>query len=84
MVQNISFFRRDEGISEKNRWSYKGENGENVAFMLMCKTGKGKEYTRVRASRFAVSSRQSQITVVVKDPTRDNVKMLSIQLAEAR
>ncbi len=82
-VQNVSFFRRDEGISEKNRWSYKGENGENIAFMLMCKTGKGKDFTRVRASRFSVSNRQSQITVIVKDPTRDGVKMLSIQLADS-
>ncbi len=81
-VQNVSYFQRSEGISEKNRWSYKGENGENVAFMLMCKTGKDKEYRRVRASRFAVSGRQSQITVVVKDPSRDGVKMLSVQLTE--
>ncbi len=84
VTQNVSFFRRNEGISEKNRWSYKGENGENVAFILMCKTSKEKDFQRVRASRFAVSSRQSQITVVVKDPSREHVKMLSIQLAEGR
>ncbi len=82
-VSNISFFQRSEGISEKNRWSYNGSNGESVAFMLNCKTGKDKEPRRVRASRFVVSERQSQITVVVKDPTReDQVKMLSIQLSE--
>ncbi len=79
---NVSFFQRSEGINEKNMWSYKGENGENVAFMLMCKTGKDQDFRRVRASRFSVSSRQSQITVVVKEPKRDNVKMLSIQLTE--
>ncbi len=83
-VHNVAFFQRSEGISEKNRWSYLGENGENVAFMLMCKTGKGKEFQRVRASRFSVSSRQSQITVVVKDAKRDAVKMLSIQLTEPK
>ncbi len=83
-THNVSFFRRDEGITEKNRWSYKGENGENVAFMLMCKTGKDQEFRRIRASRFAISNRQSQITVVVKEPTRDNVKMLTIQLTEAK
>ncbi len=83
VTQNISFFQRSEGISEKNRWSYNGENGENVAFMLMYKTGKDKDFRRARASRFAVSNRQSQITVVVKDATRDNVKMLSIQLTDA-
>ncbi len=82
VVQNISFFQRSEGISEKNRWSYKGDEGENVAFMLMCKTGKDKEYARVRASRFSITGRQSQITVVVKDPSRDGVKMLTIQLSE--
>ncbi len=84
VTQNVAFFQRSEGITEKNRWSYKGENGEQVSFMLMYKTGKGKEYRRARASRFAVSNRQSQITVVVKDATRDAVKMLSIQLAESQ
>ncbi len=84
VVQNVSFFRKDEGVSEKNRWSYKGENGECVAFALMCKTGKDKEFQRVRASRFSVSGRQSQITVVVKEPGTERVKMLSIQLTDAR
>ncbi len=83
-VQNVSFFRKDEGVTEKNRWSYKGESGENVAFMLMCKTSGDKPFQRVRASRFSVSGRQSQITVVVKEPRADRVKMLSIQLAEGR
>ncbi len=84
VTKTISFFQRSEGISEKNRWSYTGENGENVAFMLMYKTGKDKEFRRARASRFSVSNRQSQITVVVKDASRENVKMLSIQLTEPK
>ncbi len=83
-VDKVSFFQHSEGISEKNRWSYRGEGGEAVSFMLMFKPGKDAEYRRVRSSRFVVSDRQSQITVVVKDSSRDNVKMLSIQLAEPK
>ncbi len=81
-VSNIGFFRREDGVSAKNSWSYKGAAGESVAFMLMCKTPKAKEPRRVKASRFSVSDRQSQITVVVKDPKQENVKLLSIQLSE--
>ncbi len=82
-VQGVSFFQRSEGISAKNSWSYRGTNGETVAFILSFQTPKDKEPRRVRASRFIVSERQSQITVVVKDPTReDQVKMLSVQLSE--
>ncbi len=83
-TSNISFFQRSEGISEKNRWSYKGENGEAVSFMLMYKAGKDKPFQRARASRFVVSNRQSQITVIVKDSSREGIKMLSIQLAEPK
>ncbi len=81
-VENVGFFRQDEGVSAKNSWSYKGASGESVAFMLMVKTQKDKDFRRFKASRFAVSDRQSQITVIVRDPSRENVKMMSIQLAE--
>ncbi len=81
-TQNVGFFQRSEGITPRNSWSYKGENGESASFMLMCKTAKDKPFQRVRASRFVISSRQSQITVVVKDATREGVKMLSIQLTD--
>ncbi len=80
VTQNISFFQRSEGISDKNRWSYKADSGESASFMLMCKVSKEQDYRRVRASRFVVSDRQSQISVVVKDPSREGVKMISIQL----
>ncbi len=81
---NVSFFQRSEGISEKNSWTFKGEDGQTVGFMLMYKSSKDKPFQRSRASRFVVSGRQSQISVVVKDPTRDNIKMLSIQLSDAK
>ncbi len=83
-VDNISFFKRDTGISKENSWSFRGEDGETLSFMLMCKSNKDKPYTRVKASRFVVSGRQSQITVVVKEPSREGVKMLSIQLTEPK
>ncbi len=81
-VSKVSYFQRSEGISEKNRWSYKGDNGETLSFMLMYKTPRDKDFRRARSSRFVVSNRQSQITVIVKDASRDGVKMLSIQLTD--
>ncbi len=80
VTQNISYFQRSEGITAKNRWSFKGKDGESMAFMLMFKSGKDKEFRRVRASRFVVTEKQSQISVVVKDPSREAVKLINIQL----
>lgn len=85
---NIGVFRRDEGISKNNTWSYVGDEDSKgvVAFMLAYKTkdAKTKEFQRLRVSRFTVSSRQAQISVIVKDPTRDIPKMLSIQMVEGK
>ncbi len=84
---NIGVFRRDEGISKNNTWSYVSEEDNSkatVAFMLAYKTKDAKEFQRLRVSRFTVSSKQAQISVIVKDPTRDIPKMLSIQMVEGK
>lgn len=89
-VENaIGVFRRDEGISSKNSWSYTegaDKDGEGklkrVAFVLMYKDKSNPEFKRFKASQFVVSGRQAQINLVVKDPGRDMPKLLPIQLME--
>lgn len=81
----VGVFRRDEGISKNNTWSYVAEEGaKSVAFMLSYKTKDSKEFQRLRASRFTVSPKQAQINVIVKDPSRDIPKLLPIQLVDGK
>lgn len=75
-------FKRSEGISKNNSWSYNGENGEVVAYMLNAKQPGEKELKRIKMSKFIVSNRQAQITIVVKAPNSDALRMLSIQLTD--
>lgn len=87
-VSSIKPFKRSEGITKNNSWSYPGgENGEIVAFKLTAantaaKGGAKAEPVRIKTSKFIVSDRQSQITVIVKDPDRDAYRMLSVQVAD--
>ncbi|MBQ8516454.1 MAG: hypothetical protein IJ498_02625 [Akkermansia sp.] len=81
--KTIGVFRRDEGISANNTWSYVGEEvGKSVAFALMYKDKDAKEFKRLKASMFSISGRQAQINMVVKDASRNAPKLLSIQLME--
>lgn len=41
------------------------------------------DYKRIKTSSMVVSERQSQITVVVKDPVRDVPKLLSFQIIDS-
>ena len=81
-TSNIQAFKRSEGITKSNSWSYQGENGDIVAYMLNSPQPGSKEVKRVKMSKFVVSNRQAQITVVVKDPKSDALRMLSIQLTD--
>ena len=81
-TSNIQAFKRNEGITKSNSWSYQGENGDIVAYMLNSPQPDSKEVKRVKMSKFVVSNRQAQITVVVKDPKSDALRMLSIQLTD--
>lgn len=84
----IGVFRRDAGISPENSWNFKGEDGQVVAFKLcyLPKDGKGeKDLKMISASKFVLSSRQSQISVVVKaGPDSDRLKVMPIQLMSDR
>ncbi len=80
-VSTIGVFHASEGVTDKNSWSFKGEkNGEKVSFLLSYAEPGSKELKRLKASTFVVSDRQSQITVVVKDSTRNVPKFMPIQL----
>lgn len=81
-TSNIQAFKRSEGITKSNSWSYLGENGDIVAYMLNSTQPGSKEVKRVKMSKFVVSNRQAQITVVVKDPKSDAIRMLSIQMTD--
>lgn len=82
----IGPFRREAGISPENSWTFKGEkDGDAMAFKLsfVPKDAKSpKDVKMLRASKFVVSSRQSQISIVVKDsnPNRETLKLMPIQL----
>lgn len=72
---------RGSGISSENSWNFKGDkSGEQVSFMLAYKKSDAKGYTNLKASRFMVTSGQSQINFVVKEPNSERPKLLSTQL----
>ncbi len=78
----IGFFRKDAGISKENSWTYKGDDGESVAFMLSFKGKDAKKFKRIKSSRFVVTGRQSQISIVVKDPNREGLRLMSVQMLD--
>ncbi len=69
------------GIQKENIWSFKGTSGEVVSFMLSAQLKPSAEPIRVRASRFTISDKQSQVNLIIKDPNRDGVRMETVQIA---
>ena len=78
----IGVYRREDGICANNSWSYKGQNGQAIAFILSYVDKDAKMPKRIKASTFVISDRQAVINLVMKDATRNAPKLLSIQLAE--
>ena len=78
----IGVYRREDGICANNSWSYKGQNGQAIAFILSYVDKDAKMPKRIKASTFVISDRQAVINLVMKDATRNVPKLLSIQLAE--
>lgn len=78
----VGVFHSDKGISDENTWTFKGDSGQSISFMLAYKTKDAKTFKNFKASKFIVSDQQSQINIVVKDPSRDTLKLLSIQMTE--
>ncbi len=67
-------------VESNNIWSLRGTDGEVISFMLMATLERDKAPVRVRASRFSVSNKQAQVTLVLKNPDRAGVKMESITI----
>ena len=80
----IGVYRREDGISSSNSWSFKGEKGQQVSFILSYADQNAKAYKRIKSSTFVLSDRQSVVNVVVKDQTRNMPKLMTIQLAETK
>lgn len=80
----IGVYRREDGISPENSWSFKGEKGQKVAFILSYYDKATKGLKRIRSSSFVLSDRQSVVNVVVKDQSRNIPKLMSIQIAESK
>ncbi len=82
-VSKIAPYRASEGISKSNSWTFtEGKHGEQVAFQLTYQKKGETAPQSLRRSKFIVSERQSQISIVVKDPSRDGLKLLSIQFGD--
>ena len=79
----VGVFQRENGISESNSWSFKGEKGQTVAFVLTYTEKGAKAPKRLKASTFVISERQSMINIVVKDPSRNMPKLMPLQISEA-
>ena len=79
----IGVYRREDGISPDNTWSFKGEKGQTVSFVLTYSEKGAKAPKRIKASTFVISERQSMVNLVVKDAARNMPKLMSIQIAEA-
>ncbi|MBE6420394.1 MAG: hypothetical protein E7031_09725 [Akkermansiaceae bacterium] len=86
-----------KSVNKSNTWSLVGANhGDQLAFQIsyvgekekrtrengVTKKKKIKADIPVRRSKFVVSERQSVISVIVDDPKRDGVQLLSIQLTD--
>lgn len=78
----IGVYRREDGISPENSWSFKGEKGQQVAFILSYYDKATKKMKRIRSSSFVLSDRQSVVNVVVRDPSRNIPKLMSVQISE--
>ncbi len=80
----VGVYRRENGICPENSWTFKGENGQQVAFILSYYDKATKGFKRIKASSFVLSDRQSIVNVVVKDAARNMPKLMPIQITESK
>ncbi len=78
----IGVYRREDGISPNNSWSFKGEKGQQVGFILTYSEKGAKMPKRIKASSFTVSGQQAVINVVVKDTKLNRPRLMTIQLSD--
>ena len=78
----IGVYRREDGICPNNSWSFTGEKGQQVGFILSYSEKGAKAPKRIKASSFTVSGQQSVINVVVKDTNLNRPRLMTIQLSD--
>ncbi|MBR5888726.1 MAG: hypothetical protein IKY92_01620 [Akkermansia sp.] len=78
----VGVYRREDGICANNSWSFKGEKGQQVSFVLTYTEKGAKSPKRIKASTFVISGQQAVINVVVKDPKLNRPRIMTIQMSE--
>lgn len=78
----IGVYRREDGICANNSWSFKGEKGQQVGFILAYTEKGAKAPKRIKASSFTLSGKQSVINLIVKDPNLNRPRLMTLQLSE--
>lgn len=78
----IGVYRREDGICASNSWSFKGEKGQQIGFILSYMEKGAKAPKRIKASSFTISGKQAVINVVVKDANANRPRLMSIQLVD--
>ncbi len=78
----VGVYRREDGICANNSWSFKGEKGQQVGFILTYTEKGAKAPKRIKASSFTISGKQAVINLVVKDPKQNRPRLMTIQLGE--
>ena len=78
----IGVYRREDGICPNNSWSFKGEKGQQVGFILSYAEKGAKAPKRLKASTFTISGQQAVINMVVKDQKLNRPRLMTIQLSD--
>ena len=78
----IGVYRREDGICPNNSWSFKGEKGQQVGFILSYTEKGAKAPKRLKASTFTISGQQAVINMVVKDQKLNRPRLMTIQLSD--
>ncbi len=83
-TSKIGVYRREDGICPANSWSFTGEKGQQVGFVLSYYEKGAKAPKRIKSSSFMLSERQSVLNIVVRDPSLNRPKLMSIQLTDGK
>lgn len=83
-TSKVGVYRREDGICPANSWSFNGEKGQQVGFILSYLEKGAKAPKRLKASTFVLSEKQSVLNIVVRDPGLNRPRLMSIQLTEGK
>lgn len=78
----VGFYRQENGICPDNSWTFKGKKGQQVNLVASYVEKGAKKPRRFKATAFSISSKSSNINLVVKDPAQNRPKIISFQAGE--